>query len=108
MNLKKVSKSQLTRAFEIKGIPNIFFLFFVALCALNQLKMQIGNCGSSCACMGVIVMRVHEEDRQYERLMLTYLARMLTYLARVGTSPREGSGDRHHAITYPDEMIRHE
>ena len=25
-----------------------------------------------------------------------------------GTPPREGSGDRHHAIIDPDEMIRHE
>ena len=25
-----------------------------------------------------------------------------------GTPPRKGSGDRHHAITDPDEMIRHE
>ena len=25
-----------------------------------------------------------------------------------GTALREGSGDRHHAITDPDELIRHE
>ena len=48
-----------------------------------------------------------EEDGQHWRLALTYMTH--TYDAYgTSTPPREGPGDRHHAIIDPDEMIRHE
>ena len=46
---------------------------------------------------------MREEDGQYDRLALTHMTHIGT-----GTPPREGLGDRHHAIIDPDEMIRHE
>ena len=46
---------------------------------------------------------MREDDGQYERLAITHLAHIVT-----GAPPREGSGDHHHAISDPDEMIRHE
>ena len=64
---------------------------------------------------------MREEDGQYERLALTHMAHMvqvlhhskvretaITPLPIPITPPLEGSGDRHHAITDADEMIRHE
>ena len=44
---------------------------------------------------------MREEARQYERLVLTHTAHMEQVLP-----PLEDSGDRHHAITDPDEIIR--
>ena len=41
---------------------------------------------------------MHEEGGQYERSALNGAY-------GTGTPPRKGSGDRHHAITDPDEMI---
>ena len=47
---------------------------------------------------------MREEDGQYQRLALT----LMTNVVHTGSPPLEGSGDRHHAIINPDEMIRHE
>ena len=88
----------------VLATPRHFFLFvFVACWALNQVEMQLGNCGSSYA---------------HEDLIVTACARRRwavrafagnTYGAfGTGTPLRGGSGDRHYAITDPDEMTRHE
>ena len=44
---------------------------------------------------------MREEGGQYERQY------ELNGAYGTGTPPRKGSGDRHHAFTDPDEMIRH-
>ena len=39
----------------VPAAPHRIFSFFVACCALSQVEMQLGNSGSSRACVGVIV-----------------------------------------------------
>ena len=57
---------------------------------------EMRGSGSDCVCV-----------KKMDTTVRTFGAN--TYYAYgTGTPPREGSGDRHHAITDPDEMIRHE
>ena len=77
---------------------------FFACRALIEVEMQLGiNCGSSCASMGVI----GTACAWIRWTVRTFRAN--TYGAYgTDTPPRESSGDRHHAISEPDEMIRQE
>ena len=69
----------------------------------EKVENETPYCGSSCVCVGVVL-------NEYSRRRWTVRAfDGNTYGAwGTGTLPREGCGDRHHAITDPDEMIMHE
>ena len=88
----------------VLATPRRFFLFVVvACCALNQVEMQLGNCGSSYACEGVIVTACAQRRWTVRAFGANAYGAFGT-----GASLRGGSGDRHHASKDPDEMIRHE
>ena len=71
--------------------------FFVACRALNQVEMsgsEMRGSDSDCVCV--------------KKMDSTSVGRCTYDACGTGTPPREGSRDRHHAITDPYEMIRHE